>query len=175
MNITSDRGPQLAVKRIQLSEADVERILELYRPEHQYVAQACLERLRLTCVLKPTVYPYTQRDVFPYITAPTATIYSCQLAYVLVGGLALKAPTLAASLGGGDWSQFLIQRDQAWLRFGTFNTRFSAAVENRGLIPANIRIVRTRHVGVNVHCVMEFEIGRGITGNIHGVIMGKQE
>lgn len=82
----------------------------------------------------------------------------------------MKAPNFVATLGGGDWRQFLIQRDQASLRFVAFSTRFHKEVENRGSISAHIRILRTRRFKHNVHCTMEFQIGEGISGLIHGAI-----
>lgn len=172
--MTSDRirEVELAIGKIPLLDSDVERILEIYRPEHRYVTQATLDGLKLRCVLKRTVYPYTTHDIFPYITAPTATVYSCQLAYVLVGGLALKSPAIATSLGGGNWSEFLVQRDRAWLRFTSFSTHFRSEVVNADELSAAVGIVRIRNFRSNLHCVMEFEIGHGISGAIRGVIVG---
>jgi hypothetical protein len=155
---------------IQLSEFEIEQVLEIYRPEHRYVTLATLHQLKLECILKPTLYPYTQHEVFGYITAPTATLYACQLAYVLMGGLSLKTPEMVEQLGVGTWSRFVVQRDTAALRFATFSTRFRSEVENSGSIPAYIKVAQTRKARSNLHCIMEFNIGVGISGRVHAVI-----
>lgn len=86
----------------------------------------------------------------------------------------MKSPNLATGLGGGDWSKFLTQRDEAWLRFTSSTTKFRGAVPNVGNISALLRITNVRRMRRNLHCVMEYEIGKGISGKIHGVIIGEE-
>jgi hypothetical protein len=149
----------------RISDGEIEKILEIYRPEHRYVYDAILAGSELKCALKPTVYPYTQSEIFEYITAPTATLYSCQLCYVLVGAIARRG--FADSF---NWEEFLRQRNTAALRFTSLDFRFRAEVCNSGRIAASIRFGRIRNLAGIVHCVMEFEIANGIHGRIQGVL-----
>jgi len=155
----------------RLSANEIAQILSIYLPDHQYVSNARITASSLECALGLTKYPYTTHSTFDYITAPTATLFVCQLAYVLVGGLTLRNPELALSLGGLSWDTFLRRRNEALLRFTNITTRFSSAVPNTGNTPAKITTTQSRRHRGLVHCRMSFTINACISGEVHGVIV----
>jgi len=148
----------------------VRRILDIYLPEHLYVYDAAIKGTSLSCSLNPTRYPYTARPIFNYITAPTATLFACQLAYVLIGGMFMTQHPIASPIG--TWERFFEMRDKAFLRVARISLRFDAEVANRRPIKASIGIDRAIHLRKRIHCTMSFEIGKGLSGQIHGVIVG---
>lgn len=169
MPITSLPSPLIELQG-PVSIQVVNEILSIYRPEHRYVSDAVLNDTAMRCKLKPTVYPYTEKQIFDYITAPTVTIFGCQMAYVLIGSMVIAKHTLVASIKTRE--HFASLRDAALLRFGRFNIRFLAEVENKYPIPAHIKIGTIRCISGCIHCLMDFSIGDGICGNIHGVLLG---
>ena len=152
-----------------IAQADISRILDIYRPEYRYVTDAGISGFRLSCKLRQVHYPYTVNEVFKYVTAPTATFLACQLAYVLVGGLILVGNEVASSIL--SWQEFIQFRDAAILRFTRCDTLFRGEVANAQNIPASISICRHRRAPFGRYCSMSFSIGGGITGKIHGAIV----
>jgi hypothetical protein len=156
---------------LELSSKTLEQILEIYLPEHRYICSANLCDTSLTCSIKPTSYPYTQEQVFNYITAPTATLFACQLAYVLIGGMVIISHPLTTAIK--SLNIFRNVRDSALLRFAKIDLRFRSEVENKWPIHALINIDKAKRYHNSVHCSMDFCIGNGISGNIHGVLIGE--
>jgi len=154
---------------ISLSDSMVRTILDLYQPEYRFVSKAVLADLSLRCEVLPARYPYTQTQVFEYVTAPAATLIVCQLAYVLVGGLiATENPVVRPCI---SWDQFVQLRDAALLRFTRYEARFHAEVPNRVPIPCMIAMGKTKHLNSCLHCVMSFEIGNGIFGEVRSAVV----
>ena len=154
-----------------LDNSTVDQILNLYLPEHRYVTDAVLKDNTLTCLLKPTLYPYTSVQLFKYITAPSATFFVCQIAYVLVGSLVLSNHQVARS-SNLTWDKFIRLRDQTLLKFANFQVRFRSEVKNKWPIQASINIKTVHKFSKHVHCKMHFSLGTGIYGNVHTVIVG---
>jgi hypothetical protein len=155
---------------VMLAPHEVSQILEIYRPEHQYVSNAGFADGSLHCDLTLGHYPYTRRQIFHYVTAPTATICVCQVAYVFIGGIVLKCSKLQKELGLVDWIDFTRNRDAASLRFARFDVQFRREVKAMHTIPASMWLTRVRKFKGWKHCVMEFTIGDGISGKIHGAM-----
>ena len=154
-----------------ITNQTVEKILSIYRPEHRYVGNSVLTGISMRCELRSTIYPYTTKQIFGYITAPTATIFACQLAYVLVGGMVLSNTEHLIVRRVKTWENFLSLRDEALLRFGRFDIRFFEEVENKYPISGYIEIGWTRCIGGTILSLMEFRIGDGIGGKIHAALL----
>jgi len=122
-------------------------------------------------MLKPTIYPYTQHQIFRYVTVPMVSLYACQLAYVLVGSMVIANHSVTSSVG--TWQSFLRLRDETLLRFGRIETRFHTEVRNEWPIHARISVGNPKRFQARTHCIMRFQIAEGITGRIHGVIVGE--
>jgi hypothetical protein len=157
---------------LPISPTHIDEILNLYLPQHRYVCNAVLYGTELVCMLKPTIYPYTQGQIFRYVTAPMATLYACQLAYVLVGGMVIANHPATSCIR--TYQSFLRLRDETLLRFARLETRFRVEVRNEWPIPAKISVESSKRFATHSHYTVEFQIGEGVTGGIHAVIVGKE-
>jgi hypothetical protein len=156
-------------RRLVLSIDQIDDILSIYKPEHRYVADASLVERRLDCSLRASRYPYTQQEIFNYLTAPTVTILACQLMYVLVGALVIDKSPIAQSIA--SWEEYVNLRDRALLRIGNIKFHFKSEVVNREPIAASVAVRAAHALASAVHCRFVFSIGDGINGDAHGLIM----
>lgn len=153
-----------------LPNSVTDQILDIYRPEFRFVVDAVFEDYSLDAQLKATSYPYTYREMFDYITAPTANLIGCQLSYVLAGGLIFFG-TQHGSAPDLDWNGFLRLRDRALLKFSSFKLNFRKEVKNIAGTPCRAELLHTKRVLGHTHTDIRFEIGHGISGLLHGVIL----
>jgi hypothetical protein len=151
-----------------IPEEAVAGILDIYLPEYQYVTGVSVRDLTMKCKLRTNPYPFTNRRVFQYITSATAALMVSQLTYVLIGSLViLRYPPLLAFFG--DLQKFRMARDDAKLMFGRLEFRFGARVTNSKQIRASIQLSRSCVLNGELHCMLGFHIGDGITGSIHAL------
>jgi hypothetical protein len=158
---------------VRLSEEEVGRILDLYRTEHRYIANAKISNLKLRCMILPSRYPYTEHEVFSYVTAPTATLYIAQMAYVLIGGLVLSANASVSKYA--NWKEFVRWRDHASLRFAEVAMRFRGSLSNSEIHEATMGITNIRRLGTAVFCTLEFSIGDRLFGQVHAVEIAEEQ
>lgn len=152
-----------------LSEKDVTKILDIYHPEYQYITNARIHDLTLRCIIGPITYPYTQHEVFQYITAPTTALLVSQLAYVLIGGLVIhKHPSLSQFFR--DLKEFRLARDKAALKFGKLDMKFQSQIPISSSVKGVISLSELRMFNKRLHGIMSFQIGDSITGSIHAMI-----
>lgn len=168
--MTSAASAVAAGQRVELPEEIITKMLDIYRPEHRYIRSAIICGSSLECSLGSTEYPYTREPLFDYITAPTATLFACQLAYVLVGGMVVMNHPLVNLIKSLD--EFRDNRDCALLRFAKINLCFRSEVENKWPIACSMCVRKSKSYLGSIHCNMVFAIGGGISGTIHGVLIG---
>lgn len=149
--------------RENLSSEFIDDVLSIYKSEHRYINEAQYNDGILTCKLKPTKYPYTTEPIFDYITSVTATLFVCQLTYVLFAQLVKenKVPSLSDSI-----EEFLSLRDGAKLKFLRFNFKFINKVINQENIDAKMTFVETINKKNKQFYKSIFFIGDGIKGEL---------
>lgn len=164
--------PALSHKKTALPEPIVDEVLQIYKPQYRLIRKAVVCNMSVEGELRAAPYPYTLDEVFDYITAPTANVIACQLSYVLVGGLMffetkhLSAPDL-------DWKAFLHLRDNALLKFSSFKFDFRHEVKNISGTACEAELLHIKRVMGHTHADIRFQIGQGISGLIHGVILSE--
>jgi len=170
--IDSDKGKKristlVVRKRLMARELipddQIEEILSIYKDEHQYIVDAAFAENVLTCKLKSTIYPYTKEVVFDYITSVTATLYVCQLAYLLFAELVKhgQVPEVCSS-----YKEYILLRNTARLKFLRFNFKFFDKVENLDGIEAKISFIGQTTKKGKHFLKTSFSIGSGIKGEL---------
>ncbi len=155
-----------------LPDSVVDEVLHIYKPEYRLVRNSIIEGLSLEAELHAVPYPYTIDEVFDYVTAPTANLIACQLSYVLVGGL-LFLETKHPSAPDLDWKTFLRLRDKALLKFSSFRFDFRSEVKNISGTICRAELLHIKRVMGHVHTDIRYQIGQGISGLIHGVMLSE--
>src|SRR6476619_2312154 len=152
-----------------LSPQEIAEILSIYTPDYRYIAEAELDNVKIRCRFRKARYPYTTDQIFDYLTAPTLTVFVCQMMYVLVGGLSLTRHPSIALIGG--WENFLNLRDKALLRIGSITTRIREEIPNEWPIDASMEMNGYHVFQSAAHCRFAYDIGGCVRGQVHGVLL----
>jgi len=148
-----------------MPESVLTSILSIYKVEHRYVESLARSAEAFSGRLRRHQYPYTEGELFEYVTAPMSCLYACQIGYAVVGGIICTRHPLSAMLP--DLATFLSDRDRTRLRFGDFNMRFSRAVANRDDIPFAASVVRAKRLGSGFHGLLNVAIDDAIMISSH--------
>jgi hypothetical protein len=154
---------------MKISQRQINELLSIYKDEHQYISDVVLDDNKITCNIIETKYPYTKTDTFDYITSVSATLFACQLAYVLYGLLIERKQIEEVS--HIDYASFLQSRDDAKLKFIRYNFKFISPVKNNGQTKSQMTylgIIKKRN---KVFFKTTFKIGNGITGELISTII----
>lgn len=149
---------------VELEQEFINDVLSIYKAEHKYVTNAVYDNQGiLTCKLKSTKYPYTESDVFDYVTSVTATLFVCQLTYVLFAQLVKEniLPSLASS-----YEEYVYLRDTAKLKFLRFDFKFIGKVSNNDSIIGRMKFIELIEKKNKVFYKSSFIIGNGIKGEL---------
>jgi hypothetical protein len=152
-----------------LSPHEIAAILSIYTPDYRYIAQAELKNVEIRCKFRKALYPYTTDQIFDYLTAPTLTVFVCQMVYVLIGGLSLARHPSVDLIGG--WENFQKLRDKALLRIGSLTTRIREEIRNEAPIDASMEMDGYHMFKSVAHCRFRYDIGGCVSGRVHGVLM----
>lgn len=164
----NELNSQPSTQARDVPQAYVESMLDFYHAEHHYVENVSISQRTLTCDLRPVNYPYSSQAL-SYVNAPVATLYSCQLAYVLMGSLVLIGdPLIHRALP--SWDSFVSARDTGRLRYGKLTLRFIREVP-RGVPRGRIYLRCLHSKGANYHAALAFDIAESIRGTLHTVLL----
>lgn len=153
--------------QLVLSSNFIAEVLSIYRAEHLYIHRAVFAGDSLTADLLKSQYPYTNEEVFDYVTAVTGTFYLNQLTYTLIAAIiAYKTCEAVADLTLGE---FYEARDRGEILYANLELGFRHKVPNKDLLNASISLGNIRRRGQTLFSQLNFNIEQGITGRALGV------
>ena len=142
----------------------VNEVLSIYKDNHKYLTDVEYEEDEIFCKLKPTEYPYTVETTFDYITSVTATLFACQLTYVLFA-LMIKNSKLE-KMTDLTFDKYIKSRDEAKLKFLRYNFKFTQPVKNEEGITASMKFEGVIEKRNKKFYRTTFKIGNGIIGEL---------
>lgn len=147
----------------------VNEVLSIYKDNHKYLTDVEYDNNKIYCKLKSTEYPYTVETTFDYITSVTATLYACQLTYVLFA-LMIKNAKLE-NLTDLTFEEYIKSRDDAKLKFLRYNFKFTQPVKNDNNITASMKFEGVIEKRKKKFYRTTFKIGNGIIGELLSTII----
>ncbi|MDP1814035.1 MAG: FcoT family thioesterase [Leadbetterella sp.] len=144
-------------------------VLSIYKDDHKYLTDVEYDNNKISCRLKPTEYPYTVETTFDYITSVTATLYACQLTYVLFA-LMIKNSKFE-NLNDLTYDEYIKSRDEAKLKFLRYNFKFTQPVKNDTFITASMKFKGVIEKRNKKFYSTTFKIGNGIIGELLSTII----
>ena len=154
-----------------LSQNYIDEILSIYKEDHRYLHNVEYSRSdrKISGVFYPIVYPYTIEPTFDYVTSVTATLFVCQLAYVLYTTLIDEQDV--DELNYLNHETFLNLISDAKLKFMRYKFKFFAPVYNCGMITGSMKLDEVIKKKNKVFYRSSFWIGHGMRGELLSFII----
>lgn len=149
---------------IIIESTKINEILSIYKPEYIYLKSAEVYGKKIIGFFRQSVYPYTNEDLFKYITGTTAVLYLAQLAYVL--SAVMIEQNIFRVTTDISYKEFLSLRNRAQMYFTQLNMEFKKMLLNSEDIQVVMEITRAKRIRKTVIANASFDFQNCIVGHL---------
>lgn len=148
----------------KIESAKINEILSIYKPEHIYLKSAEVQEKLITGIFRKSIYPYTNEDLFKYITGATAVLYLAQLSYVF--SAMLIEHRIFKATKNISYKDFLVLRDKTQTYFTMLNLKFKKPIINSDNLKLVMEVTSVKNIGNIIIADMNFNFQNSLVGNL---------
>ena len=146
----------------------INRVLDIYRPEFRFVKKIYCHNEIFYAEIVVDKYPYTQKQIFSYVTGPTLTLLVGQVAYIYTAYLIVN--NKKGELNDISLEKYLALRDDEKLVFGCLDFKFKRKIPMNKSFTMKMNLVASKRMRNFIYGRFTFEVERYLSGKTNFVM-----